>query len=160
MKIGTLAIALACAIPMVGPAGREPTLRIYGETGAPLATIVVKDGFTLSFIHSVNLSPVDEEFIVDGDGRLRLVRMSFDQMSTGMPSGDEDGFHIEDGRFVTVPDRTFSDLAVRVSPVPGHVLSANGWTRALTDWAPVGGLLVFRAAPPFASPVIALKQRK
>ncbi len=149
MKLGTLAVALACALPMVRPAGREPILRIYSETGAPLATIAAPDGFTLSFIHSINLSPVDEEFVVDSDGSLRLARMTFDQMSTGMPSGSEDGFHVEGGRFVTLPDRIIRDLAVRVSPVPGHVLSANGRTRALTDWAPVGGLLVFRAVQPY-----------
>jgi len=148
MRIRAAAVALACAASMARWAGPEPALRVFGESGEsgePLATMVVGDGFTLSFIHSINLSPVDEEFAVD-DGSLLLRRMSFDQMSTGMPSGDEDGFAVEDGRFVTRPNRRYPEIAVRVSPVPGHVLSVGGRARPLTDWAPVGGLLVLRAS--------------
>ena len=126
-----------------------PILRIFGESGILKASIPVQDGFTLSFVHSVNLSTVDEDFIANNDGSITLVRVRFDQLSTGMPSGDEDGFAIERGRFVTKPNRRFPEIAVRVSPVAGHLLRTGNKERPLTSWAPVAGLLVFSAAEKF-----------
>ena len=146
MSVRSVAVVLACAASILRWGGATPTLRIYGETGVPLATIAVQDGFTISFVHSVNLTPVDEEFIANDDGSITLVRERFDQLSTGMPSGDEDGFAIENGHFVTKPNRRFPEIAVRVSPVAGHLLGIGTQERPLTYWAPVAGLLVFNAA--------------
>jgi hypothetical protein len=142
-----LALAASMA-PWVGP---RPALVLLDEARRPLSTIAVPHGFTVSFIHSINLSPVDEEFIVDGSGRILLERMLFDQLSTGMPSGDEDGFAVEGGRFATKARRRFEEIQVRVSPVAGHTLSHDGKTQPLTRWAPVGGLLILCGArlPPF-----------
>jgi len=141
---------LACAASILRWAGPTPILRIFGESGILEASIPVQDGFTISFVHSVNLSTVDEDFMANDDGSITLVRERFDQLSTGMPSGDEDGFSIEAGRFVTRPDRRFPAIAVRVSPVAGHVLRTGSRERPLTRWAPVAGLLVFSAAGRYA----------
>lgn len=141
-----MAVVLACAASILRWAGPEPTLRIYGESGILEASIPVQNGFTISFIHSVNLSKVDEEFIANDDGSITLVRERFDQLSTGMPSGNEDGFAIESGHFITRPGRRFPGIAVRVSPVAGHLLRIGNKERPLTNWAPVSGLLVFSAA--------------
>lgn len=144
-------VLIACAAAWARFAGPRPALAMYDESRRPLALIPVPDGFTLSYIHSINLSPVDEDFAVDS-GSLLLERMLFEQLSTGMPSGDEDGFAVEGGKFVTRPMRRMRDIQLRVSPVPGHTLSVSGTTRPLTRWAPVGGLLVLSAAalPPGA----------
>ncbi|MBN2873834.1 MAG: DUF1850 domain-containing protein [Spirochaetales bacterium] len=147
MKFWGIAVALALAVSTARVAIPAPAFRIFNEAGMPLATIIAPGGFTLSFIHSINLSPVDEDFIIEEAGVLRLMRVHFNQLSTGMPSGDEDGFMVQDGRFVTSPERALDEVAVRVSPVPGHTLSIGGKVRPLTTWAPVGGLLVFRAVP-------------
>lgn len=147
MKIRSMAVALACAATILRWAGPIPTLRIYDASDLVLATILVPDGFGLSFIHSINLSPVDEDFSVQNDGSIMLERVVFDQMSTGMPSGDENGFRILDGRFCTTPLLRLPEIGVRVSPVPGHVLRVRGTTQPLTRWAPISGLLVFRTAP-------------
>lgn len=149
MKPAHPLVALAVSVPLLLYGGPGRSVRLFDQAGAPLATVQVDSGFTLSFIHSINLSPVDEDFEVTDAGRMHLLAVRFDQLSTGMPSGDEDGFSIENGRFVTRPDRSFDELQVRVSPVPGHVLTAEGRTRALTHWAPVGGLLVLRPARPY-----------
>lgn len=146
MSIRSVAVVFACAASILRWAGPEPTLRIFGESGILQASIPVQDGFTISFVHSVNLSAVDEEFIANDDGSITLVRERFAQLSTGMPSGDEDGFAIENGRFVTKPNRRFPEIAVRVSPVAGHLLRTGNQERPLTYWAPVAGLLVFSAA--------------
>lgn len=150
MSIRSVAVVLACAASFLRWAGPAPTLRIYGESGILQASIPVRDGFTISFVHSVNLSTVDEDFIANSDGSITLVRERFDQLSTGMPSGDEDGFAVEGGRFVTKPGRRFPEIAVRVSPVAGHLLRVGIRERPLTCWAPVAGLLVFSAARTYA----------
>lgn len=133
------------AIAACAWAGDGSTLRLFGHDGLALATFSAPDGFSLSFVHSINLSPVDEFFSV-GSG-LVLERTEFDQLSTGMPSGAEDGFSLEGGRFVTRPMRRIGALALRVSPVPGHVLGISGRRIPLTRWARPGGLLIFKSGP-------------
>jgi hypothetical protein len=151
MKAWPAAAMLVLAASMAPWAGPRPALVILDEARRPLSTIAVPRGFTVSFIHSINLSPVDEEYVVDAAGEIILERMLFDQLSTGMPSGDEDGFAVEGGRFATRPRRRFKEIQARVSPVPGHSLEHDGKKQALTRWAPVGGLLILRGArmPPF-----------
>lgn len=146
MRLGSIAVLLACMASAGRWAGPHPALRIRDESGLLLATIGVPDGFTISYIHSINLTPVDEVFSI-ADGMLRLDREIFEQLSTGMTSGDEDGFAVEDGKFVTRPQRRFAEVALRVSPVPGHVLKVGGLLRPLTVWAPISGLLYLRPSP-------------
>ena len=119
-------------------------LRILAEDKMILGTIRVPDGFRIRFIHSINLSPVDEDFRIDPEGTIILERMIFDQFSTGMPSGSDDGFVIKDGRFVTYPGRSMDEIALRVSPLRGHTISYRGKTVALTRWAETGSLLRLR----------------
>ncbi|HUW70226.1 MAG TPA: DUF1850 domain-containing protein [bacterium] len=146
MRLVSIAVLLACAASLGRWAGPHPALRIHDESGLLLTTIGVPDGFTISYIHSINLTPVDEVFSIV-DGMLRLDREIFEQLSTGMTSGDEDGFAVEDGKFVTRPRRLFTEIALRVSPVAGHVLDVGGLVRPLTVWAPISGLLFLRPSP-------------
>lgn len=140
------AVLLACAASLARGIGPRPALRVYDGTGRLLATVAAPDGFVLSYIHSIHLSPVDEDFSIEDDGTLRLERMLFDQLSTGMPSDDGDGFSVVGGRFAVYPKRRLERIAVSVSPVPGHRLRAGGKTRDLRGWAEPGELLVIEAA--------------
>ncbi len=123
-----------------------PRLWLYDE-GRQLVMSARTDSFSVRFIHSINLSPVDEDFSLSSDGALVLVRERFDQFGTGMPTGEDDGVGMEDGRYVTRPLRRFPEIALRVLPVPGHILSIRERTTAFTRWAPAGGLLILRAKP-------------
>jgi len=125
----------------------QPRLWIFDEQGQALASMRTPQGFSLHFIHSINLSPVDEEFVMTDDGRLLLNRVLFDQFGTGMPTGEEDGVSMEEGRYATRPLRTFPDIALRVSPVPGHELRIGDTPLAFSRWAKPGGLLILRAMP-------------
>lgn len=124
-----------------------PRLWIFDSQGRALASMRAPRGFSLHFIHSINLSPVDEEFAVTSGGELLLNRVLFDQFGTGMPTGEEDGVRMEEGRYATRPSRIYPEIALRVSPVPGHELRINGAALALKRWAEPGGLLILRAAP-------------
>ncbi len=125
----------------------RPRLWIFDGRGQALASYRAPRGFSLHFIHSINLSPVDEEFTVTGAGELLLYRVLFDQFGTGMPTGEEDGVRMEEGRYATRPLRAYPELPLRVSPVPGHELRIGGVHLALTRWAKPGGLLILRGAP-------------
>jgi hypothetical protein len=137
LTLGILASILYGASPV-------PAVRIQAEDNLILGTLLVPDGFRVSFIHSINLSPVDEDFRISPEGKIILERMIFDQFSTGMPSGSDDGFVVKDGRFVTYPDRSMKEIALRVSPLRGHTISYQGETVALTRWAETGSLLRLR----------------
>lgn len=142
LKAGAfLALMLAAVL---APDGGTPRLWLYDEN-RQLVLSAGTEAFSIGFTHSINLSPVDEEFSIAADGTLVLERELFNQFGTGMPSGEEDGVHMEGGRYVTRPGRKFSELALRVSPVPGHVLRLGGREYELTRWAPVSGLLFLRA---------------
>lgn len=119
-------------------------LRIRAEDSLILGTIWVPEGFRIRFIHSINLSPVDEEFSIAPEGTIILERMIFDQFSTGMPSGSDDGFVVQDGRFVTYPGRSMNEIALRVSPLSGHTMTYRGKTVPLTRWVETGSLLRLR----------------
>jgi hypothetical protein len=135
--LGVMASILYGACP-------EPMLRIQAEDGMILGSLRVPDGFRITFIHSINLSPVDEDFRIAPDGTIILERMIFDQFSTGMPSGTDDGFVVKDGRFVTYPERAMREIALRVSPLAGHTMTIKGRTVPLTRWAGIGALLRLR----------------
>jgi len=146
MRLRGAAVLLACAASMIRWVGPRPALRVRDEVGRVVATVAVPDGFVLSYVHSIHLTPVDESFSIGEDGELRLERMLFDQLSTGMPSDEADGFSLVGGRFAVYPDRRLRRLELRVSPVPGHELRVGGRVRRLADWAAPGGLLVLESA--------------
>jgi len=134
-------------------------LRIQAEDRLILGSIRVLDGFRITFIHSINLSPVDEDFRIALDGTIILERMIFDQFSTGMPSGDDDGFVVKDGRFVTYPGRSLNEIALRVSPLAGHTMTIRGKTVPLTRWAGIGSLLYLHGLNHVGDKPLAIKIR-
>ncbi|GAB1432125.1 hypothetical protein MASR2M29_07500 [Spirochaetota bacterium] len=148
MKIITaILLFLACTASLAVWTGPRPALRVYDESGGLLATIACPEGFFISYIHSIHLTPVDEEFVVEDGGILRLVRMQFNQLSTGMPYDGDDGFSVENGRFTVYPNRVLKEIQLRVSPVPGHAIRLEDKAYyKLTGWAKMGGLLILRAA--------------
>lgn len=135
---------MAAAVLAAGAQGR---LWIYAEGGRLAAALPAGRGFALRFIHSINLSPVEEFFILGGESSLILQKVSFAQFGTGMPTGDDEVIGMEDGLYVTKPARSFETIELRVSPVPGHELRLDGVIIPLTRWVPPGGMLRLRASP-------------
>jgi hypothetical protein len=120
-----------------------PALRVADDGGRTLALIAIPDGtFAHHYVHTINLSPVDEYFRIEGR-RLRLYELRYDTNSVGMPSDAELGFRIEGGRYVLSMDRSFDRIPLRVSIRPEHGIVANGTYYPFSRWMrPMGPLVL------------------
>lgn len=83
-----------------------PAVRLFlitdFKTGEILyaSDISTGDSFSISYIHSVNKSPVEDMFYIDSDYNTVLTKSIFRSFGAGMPSTVEDG-----GRYVYFKDR-------------------------------------------------------
>ncbi|MBP7094817.1 MAG: DUF1850 domain-containing protein [Spirochaetia bacterium] len=129
-------------------AGSATWLDLVDGNGTVRTRLFLPDRrFSHVYVHSINLGRVDEDFTVERNGVLHLESLRYDQMSSGMPSDTEDGFSIEDGRFVLTLSRRFRELPVRVSPVAGHgIQTAEGFV-AFADIFETGELVTLVAVP-------------
>jgi hypothetical protein len=109
--------------------------------------IPAPDGkFTLSFIHSVQKTPVYEFFRIDGDNKLVLYETKYYSLGVGLPFSEENGTFVNDkGEFVLNLTRTFDSIPIRVSPIPNHAISIGGRTYPLLNFAGPEDLVEIRA---------------
>jgi hypothetical protein len=94
-----------------------------------------KGEFAIEFIHSVNMSPVRENFFIEGK-RIRLLSARFFSFGAGMQSDLEEGWTLErDGDALVITGYTTSwrELNYIVGTVSDHVLYINGETVSLRD---------------------------
>ncbi|WP_276273506.1 DUF1850 domain-containing protein [Haloarcula litorea] len=139
----------------VGSAGAVPTERVLvaadAETGETYLTAPVENGTTvaLTYTHSVEQTPVVDEYAVRGD-RLVMTRMVFESYGWGLPSGAD--VARENGSFVFDPDRSYTRLTVAPGEVAGHTLRVGDRRYdlvALTDGRSV--TLRLERRPPLAT---------
>ncbi|GAB3678082.1 DUF1850 domain-containing protein [Halopiger thermotolerans] len=113
--LGASAIAVATAAD-------EKTLVVAdADTGEHLIEAPVDDGteVTLAYTHSVEKTPVEDVYVVDGT-ELRMDRMVFYSHGAGLPtSGPIE--ETEDG-FVVYPNASYTELGVVPGSVAGHEL--------------------------------------
>ncbi|WP_336511083.1 DUF1850 domain-containing protein [Bhargavaea massiliensis] len=59
------------------------------------------DRFVIRYTHSIHLSDVIETYEVTKDGKIRLLKMEYEDLAIGMPGHAEEGetFTAEDGRY-------------------------------------------------------------
>ena len=91
--------------------------------------------FAIEFIHSVNMSPVRENFFIEGK-KIRLLSVRFFSFGAGMQSDLEEGWTLEpDGDALVISGFTASwrELNYIVGTVSDHVLYINGETVSLRD---------------------------
>lgn len=133
-------LLVACSRP-----AQVPVLLLLDEQGQIRQQLPLADAsFSHVFVHSINLSPVDEDFSVADDDTLLLHHVRYAQTSTGMPSGSDNGFSMVDGRFVLEMSRRFTEIPVRVSPVPGHGIRTAESFFAFSDLFNPGDLVILR----------------
>lgn len=122
-----------------------PSLLLFDNEGIKLTELPLRQGgFIHRYIHSIHMTPVDEEFVVTGN-KLELVRLLYDSYGVGMPSDGGEAFRIENNRFVVDMRRTFTRLDIRVSHLPGHGLLIDGNFHPFTEWVPEESLITLKA---------------
>lgn len=149
-----LAVLAGCAAPASLPPPTATacvphlTVRTFPE-GEPLAEVPLDaDGrFSLSFIHSVSLTPVRDDYVLEPDGAIRQTAETFVAHGQGLPSAaNEPGglaWEHEDGRFRLTMDRPIPRLIVRTDAryenrlhAAGRTLNLNQWTDQALDLRP------------------------
>jgi len=91
--------------------------------------------FAIEFIHSVNMSPVRETFVIEGR-TIRLLSVRFSSFGAGMQSDLEKGLTmVRDGDALVISGFTTSwrELNYIVGTVSDHLLYVNGETVSLRD---------------------------
>ncbi|KUK02658.1 MAG: hypothetical protein XD58_0891 [Thermotoga sp. 50_1627] len=98
--------------------------------------VLSDDWFAVVFVHSVERTLVEERFKVEPDGSLLLFETRYSSYGAGLPSDAEEGFAVENGKFVLKLHRRFERIVLRVSHVEGHGLLFNDgvvWFKDLAD---------------------------
>ncbi|MFN3284496.1 MAG: DUF1850 domain-containing protein [Pseudothermotoga sp.] len=81
----------------------------------------LEDGkFILTFVHSVEKTPVYEFYEVLADDTLYLYKTRYSSMGAGLLFQAEGRFEIKDGFFEAEISRKFKEIFLRVSPLDGH----------------------------------------
>ena len=96
--------------------------RMYGKW-----TLEEGSEFAIEFIHSVNMSPVTETFIIE-KGMIRLAAMRFYSYGAGIPSYLDEGQTLtRDGNAMIISgfDSSLSELRLITGAVFDHVLYIN-----------------------------------
>lgn len=123
-------------------------LVLSSPSGTVLGVLPLPHGrFVHTYIHSVHKSPVDEYFEVEGSV-LHLYELRYEQTSVGMPSDEEGGYRLENGRFILTMDRSFSRIPIMVSPLPGHGIVVDGRFYPFTLWVRREDPIVLTARTP------------
>ena len=105
--------------------------RIYGM-------YPIQDGetFSVSFIHSVNQSPVIESYEIE-NGEIYVIQLQYYSFGAGMPTQPEEGQTLtygEDGAMILSGfHRKMTDMVYVVGMVSDHILSLSGQEYSLRD---------------------------
>jgi len=150
---GLLAIALSLSLLTFLLAGAwflSPLALVVQTAAGTRLVLPVRPGgkFSLRFIHSVHRTPVWEDFVVAGAGRMTLVSTEYESYGVGMPCLPSDGTFVQlDGRF-SLRDlhRQFTEIPVRVGPEARHTLLYEGKEYPLHAWFAPGTLVYIRIA--------------
>lgn len=123
------ALSVGVALLLVGSAAAVPVGQALVvsdlETGEHLVVTPVHDGSNVSLVytHSVQKSPVRDEYEVRGD-RLVNTRMVFESYGWGLPSRSD--VREVNGTFVFEPDWSGEALNVKPGRVADHELVVDG----------------------------------
>ncbi|SDI37566.1 DUF1850 domain-containing protein [Proteiniclasticum ruminis] len=142
MKRRLLPILLGLLLLMIWSSrlltGEKTFLLKDADTGKVFLQMPVKEGeiFSITFVHSVNKSPVTDEFLVKAKG-FSSYRTLFTSFGAGMESGTEEGqvlTYEEDGTMVLSGfDNHFESFQLIVGTVSDHMLKIGGEEISLRD---------------------------
>lgn len=143
----TTALALAAFVAALFFLVPRSYLQVVGESG-PAFFLPFSRGETFSvyYLHSVEKTPVLENFTVGEGGRLLLAATEYRSLGVGLSFLEEEGKLVnEGGRFIlTGQNRSFGELCLRVSPVAQQALLYRGRRIDLNGLYPPGSLVRIR----------------
>jgi len=106
--------------------------------GAPLATYGLaarEPVFTVTYVHSVTLTPVEERYRIDGSTMVETV-IRFEQHGPGLPTEADAGeqWTRRDGRFEVTMNRRFERIVMRVHAAQKPMLGIGPRNVDLAQW--------------------------
>lgn len=117
--------------------------------------------FCISFIHSIQKTPVYEYFYITNDNKLLLNKTKYYSLGVGLPFSEENGsFSNDNGEFVLKLSREFDTIPLRVSPLPDHVIIVEEKVYPLVDFSDPEDLLNIRATNQWTIKNIKRKERE
>ncbi|MDD3369636.1 MAG: DUF1850 domain-containing protein [Lachnospiraceae bacterium] len=129
-------------------------LQLVAEDGSIYLEEPVKEGtvFSVTFIHSVNKSPVTDYYVIK-DGDIYVTSTLYYDFGAGVQSELEEGQTLEytedGGMLISGFDRKIDPLSYVVGMVSDHVLEINGKTYSLREQCGKGTYVTFRVATAF-----------
>jgi hypothetical protein len=88
-----------------------------------LSDVKSGDRFSITYIHSVNKSPIEDQFIIDDEYNIALSKSIFKSFGAGVPSTFDDcgRFEFFDDRIeVSYDNRVIGKLALRIGTIADH----------------------------------------
>jgi hypothetical protein len=156
--LGSAAAAIAAAAAFFfAPLAPSVSVR-EARTGRLAAALPVREGglVRLAYVHSANKGAVEDEFRVDPDGTLVLVRSVFQSFGAGMSDGLEPGEAMRiaaGGVELSGLNRKIGKMRLAVGTVANHRLRGAGREIALADRVDAGSpvIIAYERIPPFAA---------
>jgi hypothetical protein len=135
-KVKVAAAAMAClaiaAAAFFATKGNGNLVLRNGDTGEEYARYAFQPGesFSITFIHSVNQSPVTDSYDVDEEGQIWLRTTTYYDFGAGVPFDLNEGetlSYAEDGAMVISGiDRVIAPFYLFVGTVSDHTLAIHG----------------------------------
>lgn len=102
--------------------------------------------FVLSFIHSVQKTPVYEIFYIEDNNKLTLRETKYYSLGVGLPFNEVNSkFSNDEGEFDLKFTRDFDSIPIRVSPIPKHEINIGGKVYPLTVFVKPEDLMIISA---------------
>ena len=132
-------LAIAAAVFFASLGGGHLVLR-DGDTGAEYAKypLELDEEFSITFIHSVNATPVTDYYSVDEEGTITLLRTEYYGFGAGVPfdlnPGEELSYSDKDGAMIISGiNRVIPDYLIFVGTVSDHTLTIGEKEISLRD---------------------------
>ncbi|MGB9812204.1 MAG: DUF1850 domain-containing protein [Thermovenabulum sp.] len=125
---------------------KEVDLVIFNVDNGKKFEIPLKNSeFTHVFIHSIQKTPVFEDFKIEKSDDLHLVKTRYYSLGIGLPCYEEGKFENKNGEFIMEMNRTFKTLQIRVSPLKGHGIIIDGIMYNFLDFSKPNDLIEISA---------------
>lgn len=154
LAAAVLMLIITAAAVIISQLSADYLVLYNSQTGERYLTEKAEQGFMFSveFIHSVNLTPVKDTYIVD-NGKIKAYSTTYRSFGAGVQTALQDGQKMtydDNGNMViTGFDITYDPLRYIVSAAYDHILFLNGQEISLRDLCGKNTKVVFEVLPLF-----------